>query len=151
MLQQINPSSFSRAGIDLLVKEWLKHRQEVLVYYSQLSTLTENHEESLEHFCEVLLDYIAAGHFKMFEKLAEFYQSSTQAGLQVSPNDLPLNSNLLKKILITTDVVLEFNETYTKPKSLEKLSFDLSHLGETLANRMDWEDEFVRYCLKTSC
>lgn len=141
MLHQTRPSSFSKSQIDQLVKEWLKHRQEVLVHYSQLSTIDENHEELLQTFCQILLDYVAAGHFRMFEKLAEFHIASKKT--------VPLDGNLLKKILITTDVVLEFNEKYTEPKNLEKLSFDLSHLGETLANRMDWEDEFVQLALGT--
>jgi len=141
LLQQTKFESFPRSQIDLLVNQWLKHRQEVLVHYSQLSVSQQNQTETLQEFCQILMDYVATGHFKMFEKLADCYSNSQSSSLE-------LDGNLLKKILLTTDVVLDFNDKYTNTENLETLPFDLSHLGESLANRMDWEDEFIKVCLQ---
>jgi regulator of sigma D len=141
LLHQAKPQLFPRADIDNLIKQWLKHRQEVLVHYSQVCVEEENKCENLAEFCEVMMDYVAIGHFKIFEKLAEFHQSS-------QPSKQDLDAILLKKIQLTTDAVLDFNDKYTDLNHLDQLTLDLSHLGESLANRMDWEDEFIQYCLK---
>lgn len=89
------------------------------------------------------MDYLSSGHFRIFEKLAE-YCSACQ------PHFSGLDANLLKKISQTTDTALDFNDKYTNPKSLETLSEDLSHLGVNLANRMDWEDALIKNYLQIS-
>ena len=142
LLHQSNPQSLPRTDIDNLLNQWLKHRQEVLVSYSQLCVEEENKHENLDEFCQVMMDYVATGHFKVFEKLAEFHHAS-------QPYSQDLDAVLLKKINLSTDAMLDFNDKYTD-KNLDQLALDLSHLGESLANRMDWEDEFVRYCLQFS-
>jgi regulator of sigma D len=143
LLQQSTHQAFPRADINTLIKQWLKHRQEVLVHYSQLCVDEQHQPEKLEFFCQVMMDYVAAGHFSVFEKLSEFHQDS-------QPFHQTLDAVLLKKIQLTTDAVLDFNDKYTDAKNFDQLSLDLSHLGESLANRMDWEDEFVQSCLQFS-
>lgn len=137
MLRQKHLAPTYIPSINNDIKQWLKHRQEVLVHYSQLCSSQRSQGEILEIFCQLLMDYVSFGHFKMFEKLAEtshFFQS-----------DIPrLDKKLLDKIALTTDITLDFNDKYTQPKSLADLPKDLSVLGENLANRMDWEDQLIK-------
>ncbi len=137
---QITPSP----TVDPLMKQWLKQRQDLLVLYSQLSVtkiFDTPEKENLELFCQTLVDYISIGHFKMFEKIAEFYQN-------YQPNAAGLDGELLNKILETTDIILDFNDKYLDLDNLSALSEDLSHLGETLAHRMDWEDGLIKAYLQ---
>lgn len=133
MLQQKNASP-PRPKVDPLIKEWLKQRQDLLVLYSQLCETNCLEPEKLELFCQTLVDYISAGHFKIFEKVAEKRQHRQGNGL---------NKTMLENISSTTDFALDFNEKYTEPKNFEALLQDLSELGEHLAHRMDWEDQLL--------
>ncbi len=143
MLQPKRVISPLRPNIDPLIQQWLKHRQELLIQYSQACAAHHSDLESLEVFCQTLMDYLSNGHFKIFEKLAECYKV-------YQPHSSGLDANLLEKISKTTDIALDFNDKYTNPKSLESLSEDLSCLGVSLANRMDWEDILIRDYLQLS-
>jgi len=130
---------------DQQIEQWLKQRQAVLITYHQLCQTkisTSNFKLStLNTFCQYLMDYLSAGHFKIYETLAEAYQTSE------GPNQ-GINDKLLEKILLTTDIALDFNDKYTEPKNLQELPEDLSTLGENLAHRMEWEDKLVNTYLK---
>ena len=143
MLQNKRINLVDTSEINPLIQQWLKQRQSVLVHYSELCTIKNSETENLQQFCQTLMDYISTGHFKMFEKLAEVYHAS-------QPQFQPLDAELLNKILLTTDIALDFNDKYTDPKELDALFSDLSPLGEALANRMDWEDEYIKFCLQHS-
>ncbi len=140
LLQQNSAQSLPRPKMNLLIKGWLKQRQELLVLYSQLCETNRLDPQKLELFCQTLMDYISAGHFKVFEKVAESYPDYQQKGL---------DPNLLEQISSTTDFSLDFNEKYTEPTGFESLLQDLSELGEHLAHRMDWEDKILGPYLKT--
>jgi regulator of sigma D len=80
----------------------------------------------------------------MFEKIAE-------VDLKRNPQSGGLDSDLLSKISVTTDIALDFNDKYTEMDNLEELSLDLSHLGENLAHRMDWEDKLIKSYIQAAC
>ena len=133
--------SFPRSQIDTLISQWLKQRQELLVNYSELCTAQVPNVENLQKFCQTLMDYVSTGHFQMFEKLTEYSQ-------QTQSKPTIIHSELFNNIMLTTDdMALDFNEKYSEITSLQTLNRDLSPLGEALANRMDWEDEVIRFCL----
>jgi len=130
-----------RPNTDLLIKQWLKQRHELLMVYNQLCDKKGHKLETIQQFCQILMDYLSLGHFKMFETLAEahpVFESNTQG----------LNSTLLKKISKTTDIALDFNDKYTEDQHLGELAMDLSLLGENLAYRMDWEDTLIKAYLR---
>lgn len=106
--------------------------------------------EPLQSFCQLLIDYVSIGHFKIFEKLAE-------AKAQLPGKQSELDKNLLTKILRTTLLALDFNDQYENINlaqnysELPTLLEDLSKLGEQLAERMDWEDQLIQnYLLDTA-
>lgn len=143
MLQPKSTLSSARHTIDPLIQQWLKHRQELLIQYSQVCGAPHSDLEKLEVFCQTLIDYLGSEHFRLFEKLAEYYAAC-------QPQFTGLDANLLERISQTTDIALDFNDKYTNPKNLEALSEDLSHLGVNLANRMDWEDALIKNYLQIS-
>jgi regulator of sigma D len=136
MLQKKIESS-SSSHIQHLIQQWLELRKVVLVHYNELCVTKEAEPKTLQKFCQHLMDYISMGHFKMYEKFAEHHENN-----QIYSKGL--NKNLLLNITMNTETVLNFNEKYTEPKSLNALSTDLSQIGEILAHRMDWEDALIK-------
>lgn len=135
---------------DLLIEQWLMQRQTLLVLYNQIcpSKASEPNpfrSKALQTFCQILMDYLSAGHFKIFEKLAEAYHQSESAS-----DYQKINNMLLEKILYTTQIALDFNDKYTDSSNLKELSDDLSSLGENLAHRMEWEDKLIKTYLSVT-
>ncbi len=129
--------SASTPHLQTLIQQWLELRQNVLVHYSELCVTQNAAPKLLQRFCQHLMDYVSMGHFKMFEKLAEHHETNQSYSKG-------LNKPLLLKITLTTDAILNFNDKYTEVKNLNALSTDLSHIGEALAHRMDWEDALIK-------
>ena len=126
-----------------LVERWIEDRRELLVEYCDLTEITDfsdaalNHEEKLEKFCELMVDYVSVGHFEIFIKLNE------SATLFANNEGIELSQPLLAKIQITTDQILNFNDKYTTTKDLETLIIDLASLGEVFVQRFADEDRLI--------
>lgn len=135
LLQRNTALSPSRLKMDSSVKQWLKQRQDLLVLYGQLCETNCLEPTNLELFCQTLVDYLSAGHFTVFEKVAERCECYKEVGI---------DTVMLEKITSTTDFALNFNDKYTEPDDFEHLLQDLSVLGEHLAHRMDWEDQILK-------
>jgi len=99
----------------------------------------------LRQFCEVLVDYIAAGHFVLYERIA--------SGQERRRSVAQLAQSLYPKIAALTETVVRFNDKYDRlvqqdsskldEQSLSTLDSDLSTLGETLAVRIELEDQLI--------
>lgn len=130
---------------DEIIKHWLKERQALLILYYELCRLVCSHHPQtakamLPKFCQILIDYVSAGHFEVFEKLAD-------AEAKCLP-EVSLDRDLLVKILGTTHMALLFNDKHSPLKDFATLREDLSALGEQLADRMKWEDLLIKEYLK---
>lgn len=109
------------------IRDMLKERQELLALLFKTSTvggkLSDPGEIPLEDFCQILVDYIAAGHFSLYERIAgkrERRQSVVDEAMQA-----------YAQIQQTTDVALQFNERYASGMEgveRETLQLDLSRL-----------------------
>jgi regulator of sigma D len=126
---------------DNIITQWLKERQALLVAYTQLcqsdfeqGKITE--PELLQSFCQLLIDYVSVGHFKVFEKIAAAEESVREGS--------ELDKTLLTGILRSTLLALDFNDAYETAQHSESLLEDLSMLGQQLAQRMDWEDQLIK-------
>lgn len=151
---------------DQLIEGWLKQRQMLLITYNQICrtnpTIEENTEstsklKSLQTFCQILMDYLSAGHFKVFEKLTEAYEmqpelpgSNVVSHKKFGIHNRGISRKIFDKILDTTHVALDFNDKYTDPNSLSELTADLSLLGEKLAHRMTYEDNLIKSYLQVT-
>ena len=99
----------------------------------------------LNEFCQVLVDYIAAGHFGLYERIVkkkERRKSVADLAVQVYP-----------KIDETTQIALTFNEKYDPDNAtteLSRLHADLSTLGVALTNRIELEDQLIQQLFDSS-
>ena len=130
-------------GVSEIIDRWLQARQEMLVQYCNLSNIpafdSNNHEHGskLQSLCELLVDYISAGHFEVYQQLMEECRAfGDQAGLNQA-------HSLLDEVHATTQSALDFNDKYLETDDLDTLTDDLSQLGESLAARFEVEDRMI--------
>ena len=61
-------------------------------------------QKPLQHFCEILVDYVSAGHFEVYEQLtSEAKAFGDQRGLELAKQIYP-------RIEVITEVALAFND-----------------------------------------
>jgi len=141
----------SEAGIDNserrtrtreMVDKLLIERQEMLALYCQVAGLEpytpgEVNQRRLRRFCQVLMDYMAFGHFEILERISRGEEKRT--------NVVQVAEGAYEKILEVTEYAVAFNDKYDSPTQevCEKLEHDLSILGEELAVRIEMEDRLV--------
>ncbi len=126
-----------------MIEGMLEQRKEVLVLLWELSKLGSfsadtSAKDTLDEFLEVLVDYIAAGHFGLYERIAE--------GTERRKPVVETAAEIYPRIAATTEVAVEFSEKYdtVDEVTLEaSLAQDLSTLGEDLATRIELEDKLI--------
>jgi len=92
----------------------------------------------LQEFCEILVDYLAAGHFGLYQRFID--------GEERRDGIRKLAEKLYPQISETTQMALDFNDKYeseTNKKLDESFSDDLSKLGQALAIRIELEDQLL--------
>ncbi|GAB4510039.1 MAG: Rsd/AlgQ family anti-sigma factor [Sulfuricaulis sp.] len=149
MTSQENRDKERRAGSQEVVQKLVSERTEMLSLYCQLAGLesygngknsrVKHLQELLQKFCQVLVDYIAAGHFSLYERIV----NGTERRQQISA----LAENLYPRIAKSTEAALDFNDKYDCGDHCEiaaSFSDDLSRLGEELAARIELEDKLIR-------
>lgn len=135
--------SRSKAKLATLVKT----RSETLSLYSELANqrpfeADEVTNEALQEFCQALIDYAASAHFQLYRYISDRLERRTPV-LEVADRVYP-------RIVRTTDSILRFNDKYETvdllngdAAMLSLLDEDLSLLGETLAERIQLEDQVI--------
>jgi regulator of sigma D len=125
----------------------LQERQQLLSLLLQTSTIqssdsNETDLDVIDEFCQVLVDYIAAGHFGLYDRIIK--KQERRKGVA----DLALK--VYPRIDQATQVALAFNEKYDPEKrnDLSSLTEDLSILGEELTNRIELEDQLINILLE---
>ena len=148
MLENCKSAKERWGGVSDIIDHWLQQRQDLIVTYCTISGVHEHRQSTpsnatnnLRHFCQLLVDYVSAGHFEVYDHLlleAEAFNDGK--GLEVA-------RRLYPHISRTTELVLAFNDKYdtetTCHKGLVALAPDLSALGETLVSRFELEDQLV--------
>lgn len=140
------------APTDQLIHQWLKERQELIVILEQLCRYRPfnqprqqgNVTETLQEFCQLLVDYVSLGHFEIFEHILHLMESSEQSHYRRAQQLLPL-------LLQNTFAAVEFNDHYQSDKALDSLEKDLSLLVEQIAERFEWEDQMLQACSLYAC
>ncbi len=134
----------SKALPDLLAK-LLHERQTVLVRYHHLiqRTTAEPSElltERLSHFAQLLTDYLALGHFEVYESLALDELGRPRPHLykrlQAEYADLDVT---MQQLLDVADRLDDLDD----PLTVENLASVLSEVGELLATRFSLEDNLI--------
>lgn len=130
---------------NIAVENWLAERSQVIVLFCKLSgyrnqaELPENDQINL--FCDILIDYVSAGHFEVYEQIVNDCEIN-------GPSSIELLNELYPHISKTTDIVVDFNEKYSKTtnnegEQMSGFDTDLSELGEAIAKRVDLEDNLI--------
>lgn len=147
MLPKTKKGSDRRQRTRQLIDKMLAQREQLMALLCQVSGVEPFATEKplpqlLEEFCQVLVDYIASGHFGLYERIA--------VGTERRKAVVKLAQQSYAKIVDTTQVALDFNEKYDDLKDrddLEILQPDLWRLGEELATRIELEDKLIESLL----
>lgn len=142
MLENCKTAKERWGGVSEIIDRWLEERQETLVQYCALSGLNEDlsdvqRGEKLRIFCQILVDYVSAGHFEVYDQLIK-------EGREFDDADALQEAGTLYDVVDkTTEKLLDFNDKYLETDDLTALSSDLSQLGETLEIRFSAEDRLI--------
>ena len=144
MPESKNAAKAARPRSRKLIEDMLQERQQMLVLLWELSKLDlarldDATRQTLEDFQEILVDYIAAAHFGLYQRIAEGNERR-QAVLDIAREIYP-------RIARSTDIAVEFTEKYDSPDAdtvTTKLAGDLSLLGEELTSRIELEDRLIQ-------
>lgn len=142
MLENCKSAQERWGGVSEIIDKWLAERQTMLVDYCTLSDgVVEMDDAScgikLRGLCQILVDYVSAGHFEIYEQLVK-------EGQELNDLDgLKAASELYKVVDSTTGEILDFNDKYQEIDDLDAIETDLSRLGEVLATRFESEDKMI--------
>jgi regulator of sigma D len=139
-----------RAGTKEMVGKLVAERTEMLSLFCRMAGLepfqgSRNHSPTpglLQEFCQVLVDYIAAGHFSLYERIV----NGTERRREIAT----LAEQLYPRIAETTQTALDFNDKYDSGEFFEigpSFQNELSRLGEELAARIEYEDRIINVLL----
>lgn len=152
MLSQGEHNSTQWQGLTPALDNWLNERQQLLVDYCQIAGLSANkpthsqqlpEQSVLNRFCQLMVDYVSAGHFEMFDLLATH-----------DPDGEALKEKLFPQIMDTTEYALHFNDHYsdfvhTNDGSNGGFDNAVAKLGEMLAIRFELEDQLIQHLSDT--
>jgi regulator of sigma D len=133
-----------RGGTSKLVDGMLTERNQLLRLILQASNMSREDSADLDHdlldeFCQVLVDYIASGHFGLYERIVE--------GTERRKGVAELAVKLYPHIEKATQAALAFNEKYDADRGdidVAQLHVELSALGEQLTSRIEYEDQLIQ-------
>lgn len=141
MLENCKSAQERWGGVNDIIDRWLEERKQMLVNFCALSDAGLNTEEqgkTLETMCEIMVDYVSAGHFEIYDQLIkEGRDFNNEDGLQTA-------GKLYRVIDGTTEQLLDFNDKYQATDDLTSLAEDLSVLGEQLETRFEAEDQMIQ-------
>lgn len=133
-----------------LIKKLTAERAEVLALYCRVAGLEPYERQKtdkpisslIQEFCQLLMDYIAAGHFSLYERIVN--------GKERRRAPAELAEKLYPRIAETTDIALAFNDKYDTEehsRDISGLEQDMSRLGQALAARAELEDKLLQALL----
>lgn len=147
MLEHCKNSGERWGGVSKILENWLQQRQELIVEYCTVSGVHElgsgsaDPAEGLQRFCELMVDYVSAGHFEVYDHLI---QEAEDFG---DGNALEFARKIYPQVSETTERVLIFNDALEGMLNHEpgspSLARELSAIGETLVARFELEDQLV--------
>ena len=130
-------------AVEELLTRWLKERREILGKYTEIAVSHDAMlgQESLQarqaSLCELLVDYVSAGHFEVFHELLAEAESFADGSSALAKRVMPA-------IADTTELIMAYDEKYGSGNdSNSKLKRDLSALGEALESRFALEDRLI--------
>lgn len=142
MLENCKTAQERWGGTHQMIDRWLDQRQKTLVAFFDISseTAADQQSEPLQRFCGLLMDYVSAGHFEVYEQLVREAKEFDDGGLDLA-------RELYPRLEATTQVILDFNDKYDTQEHtaqhVDDLPDDLSRLGEHMTERFEMEDQLI--------
>lgn len=145
MLDDCRTAKERWGGVSDLIDRWLKERQDLIVQYCSLSGMVAGADipavrKRLGFLCEILVDYVSAGHFEVYEQLIQEAREFDDGGLELA-------SRVYPRIAASTEHALAFNDRFDADEltreNLEAVYSKLSELGEVLEERFALEDLLI--------
>lgn len=138
MLESCQNAQERWGGVHLLIDRWLQERGELVAAYAALSASSAEvvDTQGLQRFCEILVDYVSAGHFEVYEQLTnEAKAFGDQRGLDLAKQIYP-------RIEAITEVALAFNDRCDSGDCRDGVLIgeELNRLGQLLHERFELED-----------
>lgn len=142
MLSKVEQAQQRWGGANPTIDNWLSERQQLLIQFCALAGLPPYERngtalpanEDIQSFCELLVDYVSAGHFEVYDQLAGNTDTSDQQAVY-------------SQISVTTEHALTFNDQYaSEQREPDYATFDvkLSALGQQLEARFALEDQLIQ-------
>jgi regulator of sigma D len=137
--QDGNPRPRTRKQIEDL----LMTRQRMLVLLWELAKFDADEidntmKDALDDFLEILVDYIASGHFGLHRRISEGKERRAQV--------VKTAKEIYPRISLTTDVAMDFSDRYEaadEGRLRSHLTEDLSTVGEEVTTRIELEDQLI--------
>lgn len=147
MLSKLEQTRSVFAGKHHAIDAFLDARQALLVEYIRLAGLSPQRSKSrplpcgdaIQHFCDLLVDYVSASHFEIYEHVMRAYESARG-------EQLALVEAIYPRLRACTELALRFNDKYgnASDDDLLTLDEDLNRLGPMLEARFRYEDQLVQ-------
>ena len=128
------------------ISGWLNERQELIHVFCILSDLGKKSpgnkilSKTVQQFCVVLMDYVSAAHFEIYEKLvaeAKFFNDS----------NISIIDHIYPDLDKSTEIALVFNDKYELQYHdhalFQNITDDLQKLGQSLEFRFELEDLLI--------
>jgi regulator of sigma D len=135
---QTEKNTERRQSAQQLINSIIIERKQLLALLFQATNINTPDKEFLDEFCQILVDYIAAGHFILYDRILEKKERRKTI--------IELAEKNYTEIEKYTQVALDFNEKYSADQDDldgKKLKNDISILGEALTARIELEDQLI--------
>lgn len=148
---ELQPVSDRRSRTRKEIKQLIAERNQVLALYWKLAGCDDTEisadgldPEILREFCQLLIDYIATGHFELYRRISE--------GEERRQDIIQLAGTIYPRIQESTQLAVDFNDLFDdcdhlSQKQKNQLAQHLSKLGEELATRIELEDQLINTLL----
>jgi regulator of sigma D len=136
MLESCRNAQERWGGVHLLIDRWLQDRVRLIGAHAAATDVTD---KSVVHlFCEMLVDYVSAGHFEIYQQLTEEAQAfGDHRGLEKA-------SQIYPRIEVTTEAALAFNDHCDQDNAdTVAIRAQFNQLGELLQERFALEDLLI--------
>lgn len=134
MLESCQNAQERWGGVHLLIDRWLQERAELIKAYATIDDVSD--KVVMQRFCEILVDYVSAGHFEVYQQLTEEARAfGDQRGLELAKQIYP-------RLEVITEAALAFNDRCDEGDcgDVEAVSAELKRLGQMLHERFELED-----------
>ncbi len=137
MLESCRNAQERWGGVHMLIDRWLQERHQLIQAHDELLANAEAAtRQTLQKYCEILVDYVSAGHFEIYEQLLNEAEAfGDKRGLELAKQIYP-------RIEAITEVALAFNDRCEDGDCHDSpaLSAEITRLGQLLHERFELED-----------